>query len=1015
MTSRALMLMACAVLTAAVAGAQSSMTWNGAADGAEWYDFNAVDDTWDPQVWVNNWGQVYYRFPDDPAPTGMGTPTDTATIPLGFLAEIQNLVTVTTIELGGILEVRGQLGCAQVNVAGNLRMDHHGHVSGCTLQGDGPSGFLSSIAEVGSTLSGPTLDGVTLSLPTELGDDTRLGIAGVINNLNVIQLLDSPATGEARLVVDSDATLTGPGWVETSDSPDNTIGSRHNPHHRLTNQAEIHAAGLLGYNIAITNQDLIVADRATMLHLDPTDTPADGQPAVINQGTLRASDGGTLRLERGTFDNSAGVVEALDGSIVELGRATFLSGGELTTAGTGVIRSSHEHGNTTADPQVRDLLVSGVLQVPNARRLEIAGTIDLAGTIRLDASGTTAHLVVDSPTTLTGVGEVVMSDDSHNEIAWYNATGHRLTNDVTIRGAGEFQNIAVTNTGVIRAEGTTALVIDPWDTPVDAGVPFDNDGTLAAAAAGTLRLEAGLFDNAGGVVEAESGGVVELGVDGIVEGGTVRSLGTGVVRSTTSWHPPTIDAVSVEGVVEVPGSTDLVVRNGLALDGEIRLPGHGSVLAFTGPMTAAGQGGIVLADSGARVASTTPGQRLTSAVSIHGGGELGDNWLALTNNGVVTADDPLTPLVVRPSSATLDGQPGVINPGTLRAAGGATLRLYDGSFDGTGGVIEALDASVVELHTDCALTGGVLATSGSGVIRSTASWHPPSVTDATVTGMVQVPAGSHLWMAGTVTNHGMIEAEEYVRPSGDLVLDGSGELRLVDGGEIRPDGTNVTNGADHTISASGADQCWIHLPLTNLGTVRVAPGATLRFNDTYAPEPGSLTRIDGVLQPLGTLEMAGMLAGGGTVSGGVDVETTGVLAPGWMGPGTLTTGNLLVLDGAAYRWDISESIGTDLVDVAGELNLGASMLHVDLHVASGDVPHRVELFEYDSLASVPSMWQLTLSGGYTFTGIDTTGDRLALTGVANSDFIFSDDLENGDPAAWSSVVGAVTKSRRQPR
>lgn len=335
MKRRLFHLVGVAILVASSVVAQD-MTWNGAATSDEWYAFNFIEGTWNPQVWVNNWGQEIYRYPDDPAPTEMTTPTGTATIPTGYVADVETQVQVSSVQLGGTLEIGAQLSCATLNVAGETLLHYHGRVSGCAIQGDGPDGFLSTDADSASTYSGPTLDGVTLSLPTLIGDGKRIFLANTVHNLGVIQLLDTSAAGETRLTVDSDVTLSGAGWVETSGAADNEIGAHVSGDHRLTNQSTIHAAGRIGGDtIAVTNQGLIVADRPTMLTVDPTDTPLDGQPGVVNQGTLRAADGGTLSLVRGSFANAGGVVEALDGSVVELGRAASLSGGQLSSAGSG--------------------------------------------------------------------------------------------------------------------------------------------------------------------------------------------------------------------------------------------------------------------------------------------------------------------------------------------------------------------------------------------------------------------------------------------------------------------------------------------------------------------------------------------------------------------------------------------------------------------------------------------------------------------------------------------------------
>jgi hypothetical protein len=438
------------------------------------------------------------------------------------------------------------------------------------------------------------------------------------------------------------------------------------------------------------------------------------------------------------------------------------------------------------------------------------------------------------------------------------------------------------------------------------------------------------------------------------------------------------------------------------------------MLVVRSPVFLGGAGEVVLSDAAGNRFShdgLDGGYRLTSTIPIRGatGPTSGLAYhIAFTNQSTITADG-VNPLLIDPINTANDGLAGFINMGTLRAVGGATMRLEDGDFDNTGGVVEAQDGSVVELHDAVRLTGGVLQTTGNGAIRSTTGYIPPLVSGLTVEGRLEALGGGELGLGGTIVNNGVIEADDFILPSGDLVLTGTGELRLVDGGQIRPDGDSVTNDADHTIHASGPSEGDIHHPLVHLGTLVVDSGASLRLHEGCDAQLGSSTRVDGTLRTDVQLQMSGGLTGTGTVNGAVNIESTGVISPG-PSTGTLTTGNLTVSEGAAYPWQTSTATGSDLVDVNGELDLGEATLTVSIAVLDGDVPDRVVLFEYDTLASTPGVSQFELTGVYTFLDVDTSGNELALTGVSYVEgLIFADSFETGDVDRWSQAVGSTLK------
>ncbi|MEE4271185.1 MAG: hypothetical protein V2I67_05905 [Thermoanaerobaculales bacterium] len=1001
--------------------AAEDLTWVNAADTNEWYRFSRVPDTQDPFVWVNNWGQVHYQYPGDPAPTGMRTPVweDTANINIDGADLRSSSADVSEVEvgLGGALLLRNTLRCITLNTAGLVTMGRDGEVFQCAIQDNGGTGILRSVKGAHFTVADPLLNDVIISVPVEIPDTMALGLLGDIQLNNTIDIL---ANSEASvLVIDGDVSLSGSGWVETNTSTENEICAHYNSGQRFTNQVTIHAAGRIGCNeIAITNEALIVADRTGMLTVDPTGAPNDGLSQFRNTGTLRATGGATLRLDRGAFDNTGGVIEAEDASVVELHDIATVSGGTLQTVGTGEIRPS---GNGSV---IRDLTLGGggAIVIPDGRKLEAEGTITIDGQMRLESTGTEATLIVRSPVSLVGTGEVVLSDSTKNRFSHDGIDGgYRLTSAIPIRGAtgephGLANGIGLTNQSTITADGTELFLINPHNSPIDGQAGVINTGTLRATGGATLRLAGGSFDNAGGMIEAQDASVVELFEYADVTGGTLETAGSGEIRPLSAGNVIRDLTLAGGSVLVIPDGQKLRADGTITVNGELRLESTGTeaTLIVRSPVSLVGTGEVVLSDfTGNRFShdGVDGGYRLTSAIPIRGAtGEPHGlaNGIALTNQSTITADGTEF-LLINPHDSPIDGQPGVINTGTLRAVSGATMRLQGGSFDNTGGIVEAQDLSTIELHDGISLTGGVVQSIAGGVVRSTTGFSPPSLSNLTVEGRLEALGGTDLRLGGTIVNNGVIEVEDHVLPSGDLVFGGTGELRLVDGAQIRPDGDSVTNGADHTIRASGAAQNRIHHPLDHDGALVVETGATLRIDEACDAGVGSSSQIDGTFLPVGGLAVSGELSGVGSVSGTVDLMGAGVLSPG-SSAGTLTISNLNIEDGATYRWQTSVNRGSDLVDVAGTLDMTTATLTVDISPTAGNAPGRVVLFAYDSLATTPDISQFVLTGGYEFTGIDISGNELALTGVTNPNLLFADDLETGDTDRWDVVQGSLLKS-----
>ena len=795
--------------------------------------------------------------------------------------------------------------------------------------------------------SGFNLDLVPTGFLTNAGtitteNNTDLVFVGTVNNSGTINVNSTGAASDIELRAAT--TLTGGGTVTFSGN-NAGINEAAAGNQRLTNADNtIQGEGRLGQNVAaFTNQSLIDANASGgTLTLDPAASATDGGAEFDNNGTLRASNGGTLLLTGcggGGFDNAGGTIEALAGSEVQLTANASVVGGTVRGVGDGVVRA-----NIGQNVFFTDVTFEGDVVSDNNTDFGVDGTITNDGTITITSTGAFTDLEIQGATTLTGSGEVVLQGAlaGINEFAdgdqrLTHAAGH------TIRGEGRVgQNVtAFTNAGLIAADvsGGT-LTLDPAASATDGGSAFDNDGTLRASNGGTLLLTgsgSGGFDNAGGTIEALAGSEVQLTANASVVGGTVRGVGDGVVRANIGQNVFFTD-VTFEGDVVSDNNTDFGVDGTITNVGTITIASTSSCtdLEIQGATTLTGSGEVVLQGVNAGINESAAGnQRLTNAAghTIRGEGRVGQNFTAITNAGLVAADVDGGTLTLDPVASATDGGPAFANTGTLRASNGGTLVLT-GSGGGTfnnPGTIEALADSTVR-------------------VASGATINQIDDSDDSISG------GTYRAIDGTLN----------LAPSAGF------DLRVNDA-DLEFSGAALTDLFDDAASAAGAlvSQNFD----TNDGSITLRDGVTLSTAAAQTIVGGTFGNGGDLLVGDGTTFAvtggtfgssffhSGSLAGEGTVD--VDdllgLNPAATIAPGDAAgaAGTLTlTGSAELSGGATLVLDVLGSGDNDLLSVGGALTLGAST-SVEVQLAAAFAPTDGERFLIADAADLS-----VLSGGF---------------------------------------------------
>jgi hypothetical protein len=596
-----------------------------------------------------------------------------------------HLSTATYTNTGGLIEA---LNASTVRLAG-------ANIVGGTLSTSG-SGIVRNV-------STSTLNGVTNAGSISQTNNTTLNLVGSLNNTGDYAMVS--AGNNTDLVMNGDVSLTGGGTFTLSNNAANrfrgSVGSN-----RLTNvDNTISGSGQIGANaMAFTNLGLVVGNGSVGLTIDPSATGA------INSSSMRASGGGFLMLQGGSFDNAGGTIEALTGSSVRINSST-VTGGILTTSGSGEVRNA---GSVT----LNGLTNSGVYTQPNNQSTTLIGTINNTGSILLNSAGNSTDLIVSGgDVTLTGGGVVTFSNNVANRIRALVGTDSLINQDNTISGAGNIgvNTMGFVNRGAVDANVSNTLTIDPSATGVI------NSGTVKSSTGGTLVLLSGNFQNfegvTNGVVRADGG--VLIVQSATITGGIVDVVGTGEVQLTTGTISDGALTNSSTGTIRTTGGTSTVSGTIVSnpLNGQITI-GNNTTLRFSGSGTYVNAGDISLVSLGNntdfimtggnvvltgggtvslsnnfanRIYGATGADRLTNQDNtISGSGQIGINQMALTNSGTIVANQS--------ASLTVDlSATGGINTGTMRASGTGTLRIQNSVFTNTGGTLEGVTGAEVEL------------------------------------------------------------------------------------------------------------------------------------------------------------------------------------------------------------------------------------------------------------------------------------------------------------------------------
>ncbi len=575
--------------------------------------------------------------------------------------------------------------------------------------------------------------------------------------------------------------------------------------------------------------------------------------------------------------------------------------------------------------------------VANGGNLALYGsTVSNSGMMLLNATNG-AYLSIVGTVALTGAGTLTMSNNANNLICFscVQNTGNTLTNQSTIQGAGTIQpgcSNTFNNQGTVNANQTTPLYISICNGP------SANSGTLEATNGGTLVLEGssygtGTFDNTGGKIQAGAGSTVTLYDSAIVKNGNLTSTTTGMTQCNGSNGRCSLDGVTITGTHQVTSEEaflNTITNNGSVQFGTSTTPGSmdivGSVtLKGTGTLTMSNLAGNAICFSCVQ----NTGDTLTNQSTIQGSGTISPGCSNTFNNqGTVNANQS-TPLYI-----SICNGPSA-NSGTLEATNGGTLVLEGsaygtGTFDNTGGTIQAGAGSTVVLYDSAIVKNGNLSSTSTGKTQCNGSNGLCSLDGATITGTHQVT--SQEAFLNTVTNNGSVQVgvgstAGVLDIVGSVTLKGTGTVTLSNLASnqicftcVQNTGNTLTN--QSTIQGMGSINPGSSNNLINENIVSANQTTPLTINGNFTNlKNGTVIGTLKVAKP-STLYISGGLFGNfsGTSLTGGKYMITGTLE--FDGANIVTNAASITLTGTASRI-INQSAVNALANLATNTSAGS--------------------------------------------------------------------------------------------
>jgi hypothetical protein len=319
------------------------------------------------------------------------------------------------------------------------------------------------------------------------------------------------------------------------------------------------------------------------------------------------------------------------------------SGQTVTLKGVDAVDLSEANFQFDVDPLTNN---AGTLSIADGAIMPFGGSIHNSGTIELGSAGSATHLeILFRGATLTGGGQVQLSDSTQNVIFGGSADTVLTNVDNRISGAGQLGagQMVLVNAGLILASGLNSLVLDT------GAHTITNSGVLESTGAGGMTV-ASAVDNSGHLWA--NGGDMRLLADVMGNGsatidGDATLTFSGAAHGSVAFHG---EGAGTLVIAQAEAAGSLVGILGLESDdmltfGDLAF-GANTQLSYSA--NASGAGGLLTVDDGIHRAEVnllghytvddfqaTDGGEAGTQVSYHGesSGTLVGSMLADTLSG----------------------------------------------------------------------------------------------------------------------------------------------------------------------------------------------------------------------------------------------------------------------------------------------------------------------------------------------------------------------------------------------
>ncbi|MBK9571447.1 MAG: hypothetical protein IPO43_01420 [Rhodoferax sp.] len=665
-----------------------------------------------------------------------------------------------------------------------------------------------------------------------ISNNSSIGLTGSNTNNGVIGL--NSLGNVTDLTINGAVSLNGSGSVQMSNATNNrilgtaatlTLGSGQS----ILGSGQVGAGG----SLTLINNGIVSATQGSPLTIHTT-------AGVTNNNVLRAN-GGTLVVQNTAVNQGAlGSLDAINGSTVQLANAS-ITGGSFTSSGGGAIATAG--GTTNALSGVTN---AGTFNVVNNSFVNLDGNLVNNGTVNLQSLGNVTDLTVTGARTISGTGIINLSNTQANRI---NGTGGTLTlgSGQTLQGAGTIgagsAGFGLVNQGTVIASSNAGLLIN-----ATAGVT--NTGTLRADG-GALQLQT-TVNSAGGNIEALNGSQVQLLNGAVINNANFAASGAGSLITTVGGATVTLGGGTVSGPMTIANNSFVRQTGNLTYNGVLSMASGGNVtdLQIDGVRSVTGSATINMSNTQANriVAANGPGDQFTlgNTVTLQGAGQLGAGTaLAVVNNGTVIA--------TQSAGLRVETAAGVTNNGVMRADGGP-LQFRSVVVNSSGGSIEAVNGSQVQLENNTVINNANFAASSGGLI-TTVSGATVTLGGGTVSGPMTVTNNSFLRLTGDVNYNGTLSMvsggnNTDIQFDGVRTIGGTATLNLSNTQANRlvaanASGDSATLGSGITVQGAGSIGAGTALAVINNGSLIANSSAGMVLSTPAGATNNALIRGDG--------------------------------------------------------------------------------------------------------------------------------------------------------------------------